>query len=50
VQGRECVQEVKHKGETIGGEEPGREADRMVLPSRRATLPPFLEKLLRRKA
>ena len=49
MQGRECVQEVKHRGETMG-EEPGREADRVVLPSRRATLPPFLEKLLGRKA
>ncbi len=46
----ECIQEVKHRGETIGGEEPGREADRVVLPSRSGVLPPFLERLMGRKA
>jgi len=42
----ECIQEVQHREEAVKAKEPGK----VILPSRKGPLPPFLEKLLGRKA
>ena len=42
----ECIQEVQHREEAVEAKEPGR----VVLPRRENAVPPFLERILGRKA